>query len=1462
MILVIVFTPGIPRNNPCSSPLQDEGSHQHFRLRIFQVADVDGSGSLSKAEVGTYLCRKEVTEKLQSLKLFVPDWLEIFDAMDADGDGGLSWAELSTAMQRIWTQLAGNEPAKTVADEQADCIDLGAASFSSLCRVVMSALDAVACEIQARNNASARAKELGEGGLAEMVAEILYVPEVFKIDIDEQVDAINWFWTWWRRPRLAKFELSQLANVISKGVDRYGHDSDYVKPKQFTFDPLDSVFKSTDPTAQEGSQAAVFQELGIPILENALDAYNGCIMAYGQTGSGKSYSVLGDPASERDQGLLPRACECLFEMISRQKQSVEKEGTPLQTAVLASYLEIYQEKMYDLLVNTRTDLQVRLHPALGPHVPGLIQSPVSTSKEVRELLDFGAKNRAVGATSMNANSSRSHAVFTLDIRLSYSGPQARDLQSRIHFVDLAGSEKQKKTHASGERLQEGIAINQSLSALSRVIQALAGTAGSGILPVFRESKLTLLLKDALSGNSRTVLLACISPARANFEETISTLEFAARCKLIKTNAKKNEQDKRELIETLSKEKQEVQDRLEAERQQKLLLQQELEREVEESKKNQDLAQKMQEEKQRIEEQLRSLQNAEQQLQLVKREQDDKAQEWDRLQRLNEEKEAELQQRLQQIDASHAETAVMERQLRELRELQERESRARAEEMRTMQEREQRQQQELERMQQKKAEALSQAERERQEAVEELQAKLQAVQQREEEERQRVEAARTLEAELRQRIEEEMKRSQNREEDLKRELQGLQSLSDSWTLKNTDIEKTAQEHKIFRERLLKELGISGMEHDVEDAQKVPRLVNMNPDPSLEGCLIYYLPLGETRIGADREQCHVCLAGLDVADLVCEIVNDDHQKLEVLPLPDGLVRVNGCQVVEDAQMLESGDRLAIGRAHIFRVVIPENSSAETAEEEDFETAMKELQANSQVDPRWRRGVDDAVMIVKRDYGTKEANLLLESAKAASEVVAEANAILKVVPQDWRNGVSHYELAVLFQADGFPTVCVVARSEDDPLPVLEQGTWQERGFSAGIWEAGRFWEDRLPLMHEAAELLQRRPTRCPVGIESFLDTAVDTAKDPSSELDWELQAFSEVELDTFQELSNKYKELQLAKKKKEEEERKQDAGPGILDFFFGARKRGPEESKDSKELVPTAPARLFEWLSGQLRSEKEPETGAAAAEKFKANAVKKVREKREASEPLKCRRPSMAPRGTLVAEAVAGGGYLEVPKSMVKRSSSSSTSSNRRATVAAKDASPKGEAWPAAEDLLEKFTSSPKDDIRIDVARLEAPIRRASKSGIEVVHREPSPSSPASPAQSPAQEDERLTVEILVKELFNEDKLGVRLRMEGLVVSNFDVPEAADVGWHFGDEIVAVNGRSVSTREEFRTVLANARKQLPITFTVKRQRPSLGRARRTVAGARPHTESTSLGPRDRAAKRKARASTSVPYRVKDTE
>ncbi|CAE7578730.1 unc-104 [Symbiodinium natans] len=287
------------------------------------------------------------------------------------------------------------------------------------------------------------------------------------------------------------------------------------------------------------TQEVVFQAVGLHLLDNAMNAYNGCIFAYGQTGSGKSHSIMGDVEDEVEQGILPRACTRLFSMLEGRRQDKGFEAT-----VLASYLEIYNEKIFDLLTGGNPgELQVRNHPELGPIVPHLTECPVESFEEAYELLDFGAKRRAVAATQMNATSSRSHAVFTLQVRMVLAKPGGHvESQAKIHFVDLAGSERQKKSGAAGERLKEGIGINLSLTTLGRVISELA-KPGARSVPAFRDSKLTLLLKDALMGNSRTELLACVSPSSFNLEETVSTLEFATRCKLVKTSAMKNEQSK-------------------------------------------------------------------------------------------------------------------------------------------------------------------------------------------------------------------------------------------------------------------------------------------------------------------------------------------------------------------------------------------------------------------------------------------------------------------------------------------------------------------------------------------------------------------------------------------------------------------------------------------------------------------------------------------------------------------------------------------------------------------------------------------------------------------------------------------------------------------------------------------------------------------------------------------------------
>lgn len=324
-------------------------------------------------------------------------------------------------------------------------------------------------------------------------------------------------------------------------------------PKSFTYD---HVFGCSD------SQEAIFEAIGLHLLDNAMNAYNGCIFAYGQTGSGKSHSIMGDVHNEAEQGILPRACTRLFSRIQEARQ----EESGFEATVLASYLEIYNEKIYDLLTGGDAgELQVRNHPDLGPIVPHLTECPVESFEEAHELLDFGAKRRAVGATQMNATSSRSHAVFTLQVRMVTSRPGGHiESQAKVHFVDLAGSERQKKTGAAGERLKEGIGINLSLTTLGRVISELT-KPGTRSVPAFRESKLTLLLKDALMGNSRTELLACISPSLFNLEETVSTLEFAARCKLVKTSAVKNEQSKTDVIQRLTDEKAVIEDQLRQER---------------------------------------------------------------------------------------------------------------------------------------------------------------------------------------------------------------------------------------------------------------------------------------------------------------------------------------------------------------------------------------------------------------------------------------------------------------------------------------------------------------------------------------------------------------------------------------------------------------------------------------------------------------------------------------------------------------------------------------------------------------------------------------------------------------------------------------------------------------------------------------------------------------------------------
>uniref|UniRef100_A0A8D3DQ78 Kinesin motor domain-containing protein n=1 Tax=Scophthalmus maximus TaxID=52904 RepID=A0A8D3DQ78_SCOMX len=299
-------------------------------------------------------------------------------------------------------------------------------------------------------------------------------------------------------------------------------------------------------------QDVVFQCLGESLLDNAFMGYNACIFAYGQTGSGKSYTMMG---SSEQPGLIPRLCSSLF------GRTVQEACEGESFTVEVSYMEIYNEKVRDLLdpKGNRQALRVREHNVFGPYVDGLSRLAVACYKDIESLMSEGNKSRTVAATNMNEESSRSHAVFNIilthtlmDLKSGTSGEKV----SKLSLVDLAGSERAAKTGAAGERLKEGSNINKSLSTLGLVISALAdqgaGKNKSKFVP-YRDSVLTWLLKDSLGGNSRTAMVATISPAADNYDETLSTLRYADRAKSIINHAVVNEDPNARIIRELREE---------------------------------------------------------------------------------------------------------------------------------------------------------------------------------------------------------------------------------------------------------------------------------------------------------------------------------------------------------------------------------------------------------------------------------------------------------------------------------------------------------------------------------------------------------------------------------------------------------------------------------------------------------------------------------------------------------------------------------------------------------------------------------------------------------------------------------------------------------------------------------------------------------------------------------------------
>ncbi|XP_050081305.1 kinesin-like protein unc-104 isoform X2 [Anopheles maculipalpis] len=339
----------------------------------------------------------------------------------------------------------------------------------------------------------------------------------------------------------------------SESVKRFNYDYSY-----WSHDPRDLEFST---------QAMVYSDIGEEMLQHSFDGYNVCIFAYGQTGAGKSYTMMGKQ-EDGQEGVIPMICKDLFRRIQ------ETESDDLKYSVEVSYMEIYCERVRDLLnPKNKGNLKVREHPLLGPYVEDLSKLAVTSYQDIHDLIDEGNKARTVAATNMNETSSRSHAVFTIFFtqkRQDRMTSLETEKVSKISLVDLAGSERADSTGAKGTRLKEGANINKSLTTLGKVISALAEIASKNkkskkadFIP-YRDSVLTWLLRENLGGNSKTAMIAAISPADINYDETLSTLRYADRAKQIVCKAVVNEDANAKLIRELKEEIQKLRELLKAE----------------------------------------------------------------------------------------------------------------------------------------------------------------------------------------------------------------------------------------------------------------------------------------------------------------------------------------------------------------------------------------------------------------------------------------------------------------------------------------------------------------------------------------------------------------------------------------------------------------------------------------------------------------------------------------------------------------------------------------------------------------------------------------------------------------------------------------------------------------------------------------------------------------------------------
>uniref|UniRef100_A0A7N6BTQ9 Kinesin motor domain-containing protein n=1 Tax=Anabas testudineus TaxID=64144 RepID=A0A7N6BTQ9_ANATE len=703
--------------------------------------------------------------------------------------------------------------------------------------------------------------------------------------------------------RVRPFNSREIGRNAKCVIQMQGNSTCISNPKQpkdgaknFTFDYSYWSHTTTDDPSF-ASQRQVYKDIGEEMLLHAFEGYNVCIFAYGQTGAGKSYTMMGkqEPGQE---GIIPQLCEELFQ------RTGENTDPDLTYSVEVSYMEIYCERVRDLLnPKSQGTLRVREHPILGPYVEDLSKLAVTGFTDIRDLMDAGNKARTVAATNMNETSSRSHAVFTIVFtqkRRDQMTSLDTEKVSKISLVDLAGSERADSSGAKGTRLKEGANINKSLTTLGKVISALAEMQSSkkrksDFIP-YRDSVLTWLLKENLGGNSRTAMIAALSPADINYEETLSTLRYADRAKQIRCNAVINEDPNAKLIRELKDE---------VERLRNLLFSQGLQELLCNTINNNGPSGVAGVVPSPLQLALTANGVATKNGSAPPGEQVEPATAGD----------APADPENLTVDGEEGEEAVA-------------------------------------------TETIS-----KEEAAERL-----------------------LETE-----------------------KIIAELNETWEEK---LRKT-ESIRLEREALLAEMGVSIKEDGgtlgVFSPKGTPHLVNLNEDPLMSECLLYYIKEGFTRVG--QQDVDIKLSGQFIKEIHCVFVSETNEQGEVVvtlePLVGAETYVNGKQISE-AVILKQGNRIVMGKNHVFRFNHPEQARLERersvtaeqqAEPEDWNYAQRELLE--------KQGIDIKLEMEKRlqDMETQyrkekeEADLLLEQHRLYADSDSGDDSDKRSCEESWR-------------------------------------------------------------------------------------------------------------------------------------------------------------------------------------------------------------------------------------------------------------------------------------------------------------------------------------------------------------------------------------------------------------------------------------------------------------------------------